>query len=211
MRLRKSGNLYTEVNVMAFKDRLRELRGQRTQKEMAALLEVKASSYTNWENGREPTYETLIHIANYFDVSVDYLIDADNRQKPELADFCQEYGITERALHGVKVLKNKTYNGLNVLPALNFLLEVELDCYENNHSGYPKLSNLLEKVIRPDCTLDEWSAVVKGIQEKVGTSYPKLRDMLKDAAVGHRTERANELLQMLDTWNETYHNIGFEF
>ena len=111
-----------DVDAMAFKDRLRELRGRRTQKEMAALLEVKASSYTNWENGREPTYATLIHIANYFDVSVDYLIDADNRQKPELADFCQEFGLTERALQGIKLLKTKTHNGLNVLPVLNYLL-----------------------------------------------------------------------------------------
>ena len=115
---------------MAFKDRLRELRGQHTQKEMAALLEVKASSYTNWENGREPTYVTLIHIANYFDVSVDYLIDADNLQKLELTDFCQEYGLTERALQGIKLLKTKTYNGLNVLPVLNYLVEnaEEIEC-----------------------------------------------------------------------------------
>lgn len=128
---------------MAFKDRLRELRGKHTQKEMAALLEVKASSYTNWENGREPTYATLIHIAKYFDVSIDYLIDAGDRKKPELADFCKEFGLTERALQGIKLLKNKTYNGLMLLTVLNRFLEnvEEIEC---------RLTEVFKKLLEGD-------------------------------------------------------------
>ena len=34
---------------MEFKDRLRELRGKRTQKEIAKLLGVPLNSYNNWE------------------------------------------------------------------------------------------------------------------------------------------------------------------
>ena len=44
---------------MEFKDRLRELRGKRTQKEIAKLLGVPLNSYNNWENGREPSYAVL--------------------------------------------------------------------------------------------------------------------------------------------------------
>lgn len=132
-----------EVMIMAFKDRLRELRGKHTQKEMAALLEVKASSYTNWENGREPTYATLIHIAKYFDVSIDYLIDAGDRKKPELSDFCKEFGLTERALQGIKLLKNKTYNGLMLLTVLNRFLEnvEEIEC---------RLTEVFKKLLEGD-------------------------------------------------------------
>ena len=58
---------------MEFKDRLRELRGKRTQKEIAKLLGVPLNSYNNWENGREPSYAVLKKIAEFYHVPVSYL------------------------------------------------------------------------------------------------------------------------------------------
>lgn len=107
---------------MNFSDRLRELRGQRTQKEIAALLEVKASSYTNWENGREPTYATLIHIAKYFDVSVDYLIGAEERKPLEWEGFCEKCGLDRDNFRRLQLIKNRSYEGCNLIEAFNFLL-----------------------------------------------------------------------------------------
>ncbi len=47
-----------------------------TQQEMATLLNISQNTYSQYETGKiEWTASTLIRIADYFDVSVDYLLD----------------------------------------------------------------------------------------------------------------------------------------
>lgn len=47
-----------------------------TQQQMAELLNVSQNTYSQYETGKiEWTASTLIKIADYFDVSVDYLLD----------------------------------------------------------------------------------------------------------------------------------------
>lgn len=53
---------------------LRKTRGK-TQADIAKILNVAISTYRGYENETsEPTIDTLIKLANYFNVSVDYLI-----------------------------------------------------------------------------------------------------------------------------------------
>jgi len=61
--------------------RLKELRKEKnkTQQDIAKLTGYKQTLISKWEHGdREPDTETLIKLANYFNVSVDYLIGNDN-------------------------------------------------------------------------------------------------------------------------------------
>jgi transcriptional regulator with XRE-family HTH domain len=47
-----------------------------TQKQMASILNVTQKSISTYENGlTEPDISTMIKIADYFDVSLDYLLD----------------------------------------------------------------------------------------------------------------------------------------
>jgi len=60
-----------------FCERLKELRKAEklTQRDMAEKLNIVQPSYIRYENGTaEPSQETLIKIAEIFDVSVDYLL-----------------------------------------------------------------------------------------------------------------------------------------
>ena len=61
-----------------FAERLRNLRLEKKvkQKELRQILGLKSrSAITNYEkNNREPDYETLVKIAEYFDVSTDFLL-----------------------------------------------------------------------------------------------------------------------------------------
>ncbi|MFZ4847163.1 helix-turn-helix domain-containing protein [Enterococcus casseliflavus] len=53
-----------------------------TQQQMAVLLNVSQNTYSQYETGKiEWTASTLIKIADYFDVSVDYLLDRDKIRK----------------------------------------------------------------------------------------------------------------------------------
>lgn len=65
-------------------NRLRKLREEKglTQKELAQALGLNSkSTITNYEqNDRDPDYETLIKIAKYFEVSIDYLLGQKDKR-----------------------------------------------------------------------------------------------------------------------------------
>ncbi len=63
---------------------LRKLRESKklTQADVASALQIGRSTYTKYESGKsKPVSEMLIKIADYFGVSVDYLLGRSNTQK----------------------------------------------------------------------------------------------------------------------------------
>lgn len=79
--------------------RLKELRNQKglTTSELANIIGCSNPTITHYERGeREPSLSTLIKLADYFQVSVDYLIGHDNaimkRPYSEIAEnFIKEF------------------------------------------------------------------------------------------------------------------------
>lgn len=66
---------------MEFGERLRELRKMKglTQRELAEILGINEVSYQRYEYGLSyPTFKKLIIIADYFMVSIDYLVGRSN-------------------------------------------------------------------------------------------------------------------------------------
>ena len=60
-----------------FSERLKLLRTDKklTQKEFAKILKINERSYQNYEiNASTPNFKLLLFIADYFDVSLDYLV-----------------------------------------------------------------------------------------------------------------------------------------
>ena len=56
--------------------RLKLLRGEKTQEKVADDLGLSRRAYSSYETGdREPPKDVLIKLADYFDVSVDYLLE----------------------------------------------------------------------------------------------------------------------------------------
>lgn len=67
---------------------LRKINGI-TQKELAEKLKIKQNSYSDWENGKsEPNIEMLVRIADYFDVSLDYLMGGKMKNITEEFSLC---------------------------------------------------------------------------------------------------------------------------
>ncbi len=65
---------------MAFGERLNQVRKERgkTAQNMADMLGIGLRSYRAYEsNNREPYFETLIKIADFLDVSTDFLLCRD--------------------------------------------------------------------------------------------------------------------------------------
>lgn len=62
---------------MTFQNRLIELRNTRnlTQKQIAESVGISVLGYQRYEYGvREPAFHVLISLADYFNVSIDYLV-----------------------------------------------------------------------------------------------------------------------------------------
>lgn len=70
---------------MSFQDRLINLRKSKnlTQKEIAEAIGISVLGYQRYEYGtREPAFHILISLADYFNVSLDYLVCRSD--KPEI-------------------------------------------------------------------------------------------------------------------------------
>ena len=67
-----------------FKERLKDLRKNNnvTQKQLAFDISLSERNYQSLEYGNvKPSYETLIKLADYFDVSLDYLVGRSDDPK----------------------------------------------------------------------------------------------------------------------------------
>ena len=66
---------------------LRTLKGV-TQKEVGKALGCSEVAYNRYENGeREPSLEMVVKIADYFGVTVDYLLEHESHLLPVLSDY----------------------------------------------------------------------------------------------------------------------------
>lgn len=57
------------------------------QKELAEYLGIHPNVITNWKNGSNKSYRGYVNeIANYFHVTVDYLLTGEQKEKPSVND-----------------------------------------------------------------------------------------------------------------------------
>ena len=85
----KDRNYQTEGQV-SLKLRLRELRKSRrlTQAQVAAGINCSAATYSRYENGsRQPSMDTLLKLAEFFGVSMDYLYGRIPPDSSALSDY----------------------------------------------------------------------------------------------------------------------------
>lgn len=71
---------------MTFGERLRSLRNEQdiTQTELGKVIKMSKPNISKLENEQiEPNNETLVHLATYFDVTIDYLVGVSNVRKPK--------------------------------------------------------------------------------------------------------------------------------
>ncbi|TMV47491.1 helix-turn-helix transcriptional regulator [Paenibacillus mesophilus] len=75
-------------------DRIAQLREKRslTQEELSSKLGISRAALSHYEtNRREPDYETLRNIANFFDITLDYLLGRTNDPQTVLDQDIREF------------------------------------------------------------------------------------------------------------------------
>lgn len=132
-----------------FGERIKELRKSHrlTMKKLGELIGVAQNTVSNWENGkRQPDYGTLTFLAEYFNVSTDYLLGKDaTTERPSttpsifgerLKNLRLEKGLSQREIAEHLGLTQQAYAyyetgdrepGLKTLLALSSILNVSTD------------------------------------------------------------------------------------
>lgn len=75
-------------------NRIKLLRTQKglTQVQLAKLMNISQSNLSGWESEKwQPDNDSLIKLANYFDVSIDYLLGREEKKPPENQEGDQLY------------------------------------------------------------------------------------------------------------------------
>lgn len=89
---------------MAFGNRLKTLREERglSQVELAKILNIANSTLSLYESGsREPNFEILKKIANYFNVSTDYILGRNEVMSSQIENE-KSHNIDEKIMNLVK-------------------------------------------------------------------------------------------------------------
>lgn len=87
--------------------RIKELRTEmhKSLRDVACELNISYSSLSKYERGdQQPSYETLIKMADYFDVTADYLIGRTSCKNIENQPFSDSLGIDEKTIDILKSL-----------------------------------------------------------------------------------------------------------
>lgn len=65
---------------------LKALRGKRTQDEVARELNISRAAYSHYENNRnEPDLDMLILLADYYNVTIDFLLGRNTNMRDEVS------------------------------------------------------------------------------------------------------------------------------
>lgn len=86
-------------------NRLTNLRKQKklTQQELSKRLKIARTTYSGYENGsREPDYATLKKIADFFEVSTDYLLGRTDDPYPHTYDEVEAEKAFQKAIAAMK-------------------------------------------------------------------------------------------------------------
>lgn len=122
--------------------RLKELRNKMNikQSELAEILNLNTSTISKYESSDTiPSPDVLVKIANYFNVTTDYLLGNDIKQKKEPLTTKQGAIILQQKLQGTSLVDkngNLTENAAEVIAKFlednSELLKLKIDLLEKN-------------------------------------------------------------------------------
>lgn len=99
-----------------FGNRLKELRGNQRQADVAEKMGIKPPTYAMYENDmREPNFHTLNLIADYYGVTVDYLLGRTECRSPDIDEqaICKKTGLSEKSVKQLIGLCNRDPRSLH--------------------------------------------------------------------------------------------------
>ncbi|WP_076178653.1 helix-turn-helix domain-containing protein [Clostridium botulinum] len=163
-----------------FGDRLKELREQKqlTQNEFASILGIGRTTLSHYElNNREPDFETLEKIANYFDVSIDYLVGRSNLKTFDEYVFHNDFEALSEKLESANPEVKKMV--VNILDKIFLSIFYAID--DNNVEFLTKLKKIYDCIYELNSSLKSYGMAIalNELLEYDGSKPISLQDKLK--------------------------------
>lgn len=132
------------------------------QKELAQNLGISVSAIGMYEhNRRQPDHDTLKKIANYFNVSIDYLLENKSTSENEDIENLRLILIKHDILNEDEYLSKELFNALIEFIRINkefwFLSKTNLEKVDKNY----KFSDLMEKLKEKNIDVDLYFNIIK--------------------------------------------------
>lgn len=186
---------FPETYYSPFAVRLRELmaEGPTTQDQLANATGKTRQTISQYVNGiSEPGYDTLVKIADYYNVSVDYFLGRTNdpARIPCAAD---ELGLSKETIDAIKYYSEDSGDALRGLELLLSSLDFWAVCLtvERLKKSVDALS--AESFPASDVTMQ------RNIEEEILASHPDLRGKIQvlygDVALSAMADRATKFFQ----------------
>ena len=126
--------------MVAFSERLKLLRKEKalSQKRLGDILNIPRTTIANWESGRLPEIAAIENLADYFEVTVDYIIGRSNirnplntterikaiiQNEPDIASFIEQLTYRDKLKIIAKILKNLPDTSIERL--IKVILDIE--------------------------------------------------------------------------------------
>ncbi|MDS1004925.1 helix-turn-helix transcriptional regulator [Clostridium sporogenes] len=185
-----------------FGDRLKDLRERKqlTQNEFASILGIGRTTLSHYElNNREPDFETLEKIANYFDVSIDYLVGRTNLKTFDEYVFHNDFQALSEKLESANPEVRKMV--VNILDKIFLSIFYPID--DNNVEFLTKLKKIYDCIYGLNSSLksDAMASALNNIIDYDGSKNLSLQDKLKILS-----KYKNDLNILLDDLFEYYIN-----
>lgn len=112
----------------AFSERLKQLRIKegKNQADIAEIIGASVQSYSAYETGREPKYDMLCQLCDYFEVSADYMLGRTDAPTPQVENIMEQLGISPNAVMNLMVRKQTKRDDMQ-FKAMSYLINVAWD------------------------------------------------------------------------------------
>lgn len=150
-----------------------------TQERLAEVLGVTSQAISKWESeSGYPDIEYITPIANFFNVTTDYLFDHDTAEKQKKIDtYCEQFDINYRnyGKNSPQERVDMMRQALAEFPAEEKLLVRLANALYDKWHSYGTVSNCVDGKIIPDYekhkSFDSWEEAVKIFEELLATSF----------------------------------------
>ena len=158
-----------------FSERVKNLRESKgiSQRQAAKDLNISPQNLSYYEKGRDAGYYLLIRMAQYYDVTVEYLIGVSTAQHRDNIGINEVTGLSDGSLDYLK--KNKTNNGNTAAEIINTIVGM---------SSFKMLVNLINdkdiKEVQEDITDSKIKDILTMDKEQQKAILSKLLPMYKE-------------------------------
>ena len=193
--------MYRDIAGRTFGEKLIYLRGSRTQQEVADALGIPVGRYGNYERNRnQPPIEILVKMAEYFNVTLDWLLAGKGRgpedgdQKSSTDESIRNEGFKE----GVSACKQEEKKRLAA--------SGRSDSSDNQNEPIDNLSKGISILSNQIKSMDEENTHIKRLIKTVYRIGNIFNDVIK--LICDRTEIKTNVEQLDVMVNEMYTNLG---